>query len=362
MRFGFVVFGVGFILLSQVQSLWQYYAVFVLMAIGFSSTAFFPLTVAMVNWFERKRARVLATMSLGFAGGGLLVPVIAYSLEHWGWRETAFASGILMIVVGIPLAQVMRRRPEDYGEVVDGIREPEPVADVQAQVASTAPVRREPTETNNRPSRDFTLREAMHTPAFWLISLGHGSALFVVGAVSVHVISHLKEDLGYSVGAAALVVTLMTVFQIGGMLIGGAIGDRVDKRMLAATCMFMHMIGMLLVAFAVNVIMVIAFAVLHGLAWGARGPMMQAMRADYFGRTHFGAIMGVSTTLIIFGQVGGPLFAGFMADRTGSYELGFSILAVLAGLGSGFFIFAKRPVLPERPTLGERQAQPASGG
>ncbi len=126
--------------------------------------------------------------------------------------------------------------------------------------------------------------------------------------------------------------------------------------------MLMHMVGMLLVAFATNVIMVIAFAVLHGLAWGARGPMMQAIRADYFGRTYFGAIMGVSTTLIIFGQVGGPLFAGIMADRTGNYELGFSILAVLAGLGSGFFIFAKRPVPPERPSMGERQAQTASGG
>ncbi len=228
MRIGFIIFGIGFILLSQVQSLWQYYAVFVLMAVGFSFTAFFPLTVAMVNWFERKRARVLSTMSLGFAGGGLLVPLIAFSLEHWGWRETAFTSGILMMVIGIPLAQVMRRRPEDYGEVVDGIRKPEPPVRVPAQesvvdmpaAALDTTGNSDTTTTNNRPSRDFTLREAMHTPAFWLISLGHGSALFVVGAVSVHVISHLKEDLGYSVGSAALVVTLMTVFQIIGMLIG----------------------------------------------------------------------------------------------------------------------------------------------
>ena len=353
MRVGFVIFGLGFIALSQVQTLLHYYGAFVLLAVGFSFTAFFPLTVALVNWFERKRSRVLSTMSLGFAVGGLVVPLVALSLDTLGWRETAFASGILVMVIGIPLAQVMRRRPEDHGEVVDGIRDPDPAPTPGAT----------PTPTYfNRLERDFTLREAMRTPAFWLISLGHGSALFVVGAVSVHVISHLKEDLGYSVGAAALVVTLMTVFQVIGMLVGGAIGDRVDKRFIAAICMFMHMVGMLLVAFAVNVFMVIAFAVLHGLAWGARGPLMQAIRADYFGRTYFGAIMGVSTTLILFGQVGGPLVAGIMADRTGDYVVGFSVLAVLAGLGSGFFIFAKPPTHPESVELTERQAEPATGG
>jgi MFS family permease len=350
MQFGFVVFGIGFMLLSQVQSLWQFYGVFMLLAVGFSFSAFFPLSVALVNWFERKRARVLSTMSLGFAVGGLIVPLVALSLEELGWRETAFASGVLVIVLGVPLSQVMRRRPEDYGEVVDGIRDPAPLSQASRPLA---PV--------NRPERDFTLREAVRTPAFWLISLGHGSALFVVGAVSVHVISHLKEDLGYSVGSAALVVTLMTAFQVIGMLVGGTIGDRVDKRMIAAICMLMHMVGMLLVTFATSVLMVISFAVLHGLAWGARGPLMQAIRADYFGRTYFGAIMGVSTTIILFGQVGGPLIAGIMADQTGDYVLGFSVMAVLSGLGSGFFIFARPPSLPGRATIPERRVEPISG-
>jgi MFS family permease len=238
-----------------------------------------------------------------------------------------------MIVVGLPLSSVMRRRPEDHGEVPDGIRDPAP----------SEPVNFEPPL-----ERDFTAREALRTPAFWLISLGHGSALLVVGAVSLHLISHLKEDVGYSVGAASLAVTLMTSMQIAGMLIGGAIGDRFDKRMICAVCMFMHMGGMLLLAYATALPMVVAFAVLHGLAWGIRGPLMQAIRADYFGRSSFGVIMGISTTIIMVGQIIGPLFAGFMADATDSYVTGFTILAVLSGLGSGFFIFARRPTLPER--------------
>jgi MFS family permease len=344
MRVGFVIFGTGFMLLSQVHSLTAYYAVFLVLALGFAMSAFFPLTVALVNWFERRRSRVLSTMSLGFAVGGLLVPFVAYSLEHLGWRNTAFASGVIMWVVGIPLASVMRRRPEDYGEVVDGIRNPPPAA-----VA---------TELQTRTDRDFTAREAIRTPAFWLISLGHGSALLVVGAVSVHIISHLKEDLGYSVGSASLVVTLMTSMQMVGMLIGGAIGDRFDKRKISAVCMLMHMFGMLLVTYATSFAMIGAFAVLHGLAWGIRGPLMQAMRADYFGRKSFGTIMGISATVIMVGQISGPLFAGIMADTTGSYVAGFTILAVLSGCGSLFFLFARRPALPDRQTAASQTTEP----
>jgi MFS family permease len=336
MRVGVVVFGVGLILLSQVNSLTAYYAAFTVLSLGFAMTAFFPITVALVNWFERFRSRILSLMSIGFAVGGLLVPLVALSLDEFGWRNTAGASGVIVLVLGLPLAGIMRRRPEDYGEVVDGIR-PEPAT--QSGIGTV--------EAASAPRRDFTAREAIRTPAFWLISLGHSSALLVVGAVSVHVISHLKEDLGYSVGSASLVITLMTAMQIAGMLIGGAIGDRYDKRVISAVCMVMHMAALLLVTYATGFAMVGAFAVLHGLAWGIRGPLMQAIRADYFGRSSFGAIMGISATVIMFGQISGPLFAGITADATGDYATGFTILAVLSGLGSAFFLLARKPALPE---------------
>ncbi|HLF77471.1 MAG TPA: MFS transporter [Dehalococcoidia bacterium] len=332
-RIGVVILGAGLMLLSQIDSLPTFYAAFLVVALGSSLCGFFPLTVALVNWFERKRARALSTMSLGFAMGGLVVPIVAYSLETFGWRTTAFASGVLAIAVGLPLSQIIRRRPEDHGEVVDGI------GDAARAETPVAPLASE---------SDFTAREALRTPAFWLISLGHGSALFVVGAVSVHAISHMKEDLGYSVGAASLVITLMTIFQITGMLIGGAIGDRFDKRLIAAGCMLMHTAGLLLIAYAVVLPMVIGFAVLHGIAWGLRGPLMQAIRADYFGRSSFGMIMGISSTVIMFGQIGGPLVAGIMADATGDYKTGFTVLAILTGLGAGFFVAAKRPPPPAR--------------
>jgi MFS family permease len=106
------------------------------------------------------------------------------------------------------------------------------------------------------------------------------------------------------------------------------------------------MTALLLLTYAVNLTMVLAFAVLHGAAWGLRGPFMQALRADYFGRSAIGMILGLSFMIIVIGQIGGPMIAGIFADLTGNYRTGFTILAVLAGLGSLFFVLAKRPRLP----------------
>ncbi len=199
-----------------------------------------------------------------------------------------------------------------------------------------------------RTRRDFTAREALRTSAFWLISLGHAFALLVVHAVNVHAITHMKEGLGYSVERAAFVITLMVVGQIGGVAIGWVVGDRFKKRLVAAVCMLMHMAGLLLLTYAVAAPMVIGFALLHGFAWGLRGPFMQAIRADYFGRAAIGMILGLSYMIIVVGQVGGPMIAGVLADLTGDYRLGFTILALLAGMGSLFFLFARRPKPPSR--------------
>ena len=188
----------------------------------------------------------------------------------------------------------------------------------------------------------------MREPALWYISLGHGSALLVVSAVSVHLIVHVTERLAYSLQQATAVVALMTVMQAVGQLGGGWAGDRFSKRAIVVGCMVAHAAGLLLLASALAFSAVAAFAVLHGLAGGIRGPLMSAIRADYFGSAAFGTITGISSLVVMFGMVGGPLIAGVLADRTGSYEMGFRILAALAALGSIFFVLARRPAPPRR--------------
>ena len=327
-RAGIVTFGLGFVLLSQIDSIAGFYAAFMVIALGSSLCGFFPLNVAIIHWFEQRRARALSILSLGLAFGGMFVPVIAWGMQSHGWRATALASGLAAIAIGWPLARVFRRRPEVVGETADGM--PPRVVD---------PARPDPAA-----QREFTAREALRTGAFWLLSLGHGFALLIVYAVNVHAITHMKEDLGYSVAEASLVITAMIVAQIGGVLLGWLIGDRYQKRLIAAYCMLMHAVGLLMLTYATGPAMLAAFALLHGGAWGLRGPMMQAIRADYFGRRSIGMILGLSSMIIVIGQIGGPMLAGMLADLTGSYRTGFTVLALLAGLGSLFFLLARKPV------------------
>ena len=135
----------------------------------------------------------------------------------------------------------------------------------------------------------------------------------------------------------------MTAGQATGVLLGYAIGDRYEKRYVAAVCMLMHAAGMLMLTYATGIAMLVAFALLHGVGWGLRGPFMQAIRADYFGRNAIGMIMGLSGVIIALGQVGGPMIAGAFADAFGNYRAGFTLLAVLAALGSLLFVLARKP-------------------
>jgi sugar phosphate permease len=319
--------------MSATESLAAFYAAFIVVALGSSMCGFMPLNVSMIYWFERKRGRALSIVSFGLAFGGIAVPAVAWSMATWGWRATAFGSGVLILLAGLPLAFVMRGRPVHYGQHPDG----EPPAATPSKLPALEAEKR---------ARDFTAREALRTGAFWLLSLGHGFALFVVTAVNVHAITHLKEGLGYPVETAALFIMLMTLAQIGGIGLGAAIGDRFEKRLICAWCMLLHMSGLLCLTYATGAAMVVAFAVLHGVAWGLRGPFMQAIRAEYFGVSAIGMILGLSFMIIVVGQVGGPMIAGGLADLTGNYRAGFTVLALLAGVGSLFFLLARKPARP----------------
>ena len=330
-RAGIVTFGIGFVLFSQIDSLAGFYGAFIVIALGASMCSNQPVSVAIIQWFERNRARALSAVQFGSALGGMFVVAVAWSIQTYGWRATALGSGIVSIVIGWPLARVIRSRPEDHGETVDGIA-PAPAE----SAASGAP-----------PRRAFTAREALRTRAFWFISIGHSFSLFVVSAINVHAITHIKETLDYSIAQASLVLTVVTVGQFFGVMAGWTIGEKFEKRLVAAICMLMHAAGLLMITYATGPIVLTIAALLHGSAWGLRGPFMSAMRADYFGRRSIGMILGLSAMILVIGQIGGPLIAGGFADATGSYRIGFTLLALLAGVGSLFFYWAKPPESPE---------------
>jgi MFS family permease len=157
LRVGTVLFGAGFLMFSQVTTLVGFYVTFLIIALGASLGGFATLMVSLVNWFDRHRSKAVAISQTGFALGGFSVPLVVLLLQSYGWRNTALISGVIVMVVGLPLAQVVRHRPADVGAEPDGGAPPSP----EARAASIG-------------FRDFTAREAMRTRAFWLVSAGHG--------------------------------------------------------------------------------------------------------------------------------------------------------------------------------------------
>ena len=326
---GMAIFGLGFVLFSQVQSIFSFYASFFLIALGASLGGYATLMVSLVNWFRRYRGTAVSWSQLGYSLGGLCLPLLALALERYGWRDVAMASGFAVWLIGLPLVQLVRHRPEDHGQLPDGVQT---VEEAEAHAAGGV---------------EFTARQAMRTASFWLVSLGHALALLIVSSVLVHLIPHLTEGQGMSLVGASQVMLLLTVFQMVGQSVGGMVGDRFNKRLVCMGCMFAHTVGMLIITYTTSLLGVFAFCVLHGLAWGIRGPLMVAIRADYFGTRAFGTIMGFSSLVVMFGMSGGPIVAGLMADIYGDYQFGFTVLAGAALLGSVCFLAATPPPPPE---------------
>lgn len=328
MRLGAVIVVVGFLWFSQISSPIGFVASFFVIAVGAGLSGLITVSTEVVKWFERRRARALSLTNLGIAAGGLFAPLVVVALTHLGWRTTAAVSGLLLGGITLAMSRLFGTSPAELRVPVDGVAEP------------SAAVGREATTLART---HMTANEAVRTSAFWYLAFGHASALLVVGSVVAHLSLYLTQEQGYTLQGASFVLAGITVAQIVGMVLGGAFGDRFDKRWLCVGAMFGHVTGLLMLTFATSSLMVWGFAALHGLAWGMRGPLMSALRADYFGSTAFGQIMGYTSLILMFGMVGGPLFAGIVADQTGSYQVGFTILASLAAVGAAMFALAKPP-------------------
>lgn len=332
-RVGLIVFCLGLVLISRVDSVPIFYAAFLVVAIGSGLCGFLTLNIVLANWFERRRTTAIALAATGSSVGGLMVPLVAWALNTFGWRTTAFCSGLLLLLLGLPVAQLIRHAPEAYGYAPDGRRAPGMPAGGDGSRPVAAPL----------VLGGLTAREALRTPAFWLLSTGHSTALLAISALSAHLIPFLVEQLHLGLEAAAAAVAGITAVSFVSHLFGGFIGDRMNKRLLTTLCMGGHTAGLLVLASAATPVSVFVFALLHGLAWGIRGPLMTAIRADYFGRRSLPTIEGFASLVTTLGLVAGPISTGFLADWLSDYHLAFFFLATVTAIGALCFGLAARP-------------------
>ncbi|MXX81555.1 MAG: MFS transporter [Chloroflexi bacterium] len=339
MRIGIASTTVGLLAFSQLWSQGTFIAFYFVVAIGASMGGFMTVSVAVVTWFERKRSRALGYMSTGFALGGFLATPVGYMIQEIGWSNAALVSAIVLFAAGQSLASLFIRRPEDRGLQKDGGPEASE-SGASLGVADSGPA------ANPYRHRDFTVREAMRTRAFWGLALAHGAPLLVVSGVFVHFTLLVTELDGLTALHAGIAYTVMNLAQLVGQLGTGYLGDRMSKRLLLVPPMFGHCAGAILMAFATSYEIILLAVIIHGLSWGARAPLITALRADYFGASNFGQIMGWSSIVMSTFMTVGGFLSSVLFDATGSYAIPFTVLGLGALTGAIWVLLAGRPRLP----------------
>lgn len=331
--FGFCLGGSGLILYSQLQGPVQYYVAFFVLSLGFSMGGFVPSMAAVNAWMPRRRATAMAIVISGSSLGGLFVPAIVWGINTHGWRETTLVIGLIALAAGPPLAYVTGKRAPAYSNV--GPRDSD---DKSIK------------ETPGYERNDFTAREALHTRAFWSISLTHTLANLSVGVVSAHIYFVLTEDGGVNLSdaVAASIIPVMAITSFSCQLWGGFTGDRFSKRAVVPVLLLAQGASLVIIAHATNYWGAVAFAVLWGFGFGGRTPMLHAMRGEYFGRKHFGVILGMSSFPMMVAMTVSPVIVGRVFDTSGTYTTSLYVLATACVAAIATILLAKKPALPRQ--------------
>lgn len=305
--------GVGYLLMSQLQALWQLYLLYgVLVGIGLSTHDVITLST-VTRWFIKRRGMMSGIVKVGTGSGQLLVPLIATGLiAVYGWRRSYLIIGVLTLMILIPAAQVLRRDPMGIGLLPDG--------------GSCDPCDAGVEE------RSMSLRAAAHSSQFWTICVAEFVIFFCLLTVVVHIIPH-ATDLGLPPASAAGVLSTIGGVSMVGRVVMGATNDRIGGKRSLIICFVVLLCGLFLLLIAKQPWMLFFFAAIYGFAHGGFFTVISPTVAELFGTSSHGLLFGIVLFTGTLGGAIGPLIAGHTFDVTGSYRIIFILLTGLAVIG-----------------------------
>jgi MFS family permease len=333
---GTLLAGLGFVLLSFTHS----YLSFVLVFVGLVSTGFQlgfnQATLAVVNhWFRRKRGLAMSIVQTGQSiGGVIIVPFVALAVLNLGWRWAAFLSGLGVLLL-LPLVFLIRRSPESMGLLPDGARA------VARDASADALGRMHRLDDTH----EFTAREALRTPTFWLLAAFHSLRNVPYSGVTVHLVPLLVWK-GLDETTAAFFVGLTAFFTVIVRPLTGWLGDRQSKQAIGTAGVLLGALGLVVLTYGGGEWWaLVLFAFLFSFGDGINS-VTWALVGDCFGRANFATIRGWISMIQSVASIPGAVFTGWIYDRTQSYAyalIPFIVAYVVAGL-----ILWRLP-LPERP-------------
>lgn len=318
----------GFFALSFVDSLPMLYAVIVLGIVLGSSLGYnMPISVLIAKVFHERRSLAFGIFRMGPGISGPMVPLVGWMIGLWGWRTAAVISGCVLLVVGLPLALVIRRIYSQE-EAADLVAEKSHVISKGSPRFSTDP--------------QFTLKQALHHRSFWLLSVAMGMRHLVTEGVSVHFVI-LLVDRGWSTEAASTLLGISALIGAPARIGMGWLGDLLDKRRLVMGLLLALSVSVLLMGYTAHAIVFTTCMIIYSLAYGGLAALQEPIRADYFGTRAFATIQGMSRSVVTAGTFLGPIIAGFFYDVTKSYTIAFGVFALVSLVATLFMFFAKPP-------------------
>ena len=331
---GAITYGIGLLLLSRTSDLWLFYLGYALVGTGGAAIGPVPCSAVISNWFKRKRGIALGLMAAGIgAGGVVMAPFVGYMLSRFDWRAAYLSMAVLVVAVVVPLALlVIRTKPAEMGLYPDGDSASAFAADGAAKVKETG----------------FTLKQALRTPAFWLIAIAISFSNFANMSVFQASASFLG-DAGFSIATAATALGLLGFGSAAGKVLFGWMCDRVPANRVCAIGIALQLTGTLLlmsVRAGSPQAFIWGYALISGLGVGAWLPTLSMMSSTNFGLLFYGTVFGTLNLLNSTGTATGPLFSGMAYDMSGSYMGAFITCAILMAVAIPAALMVRKPSLP----------------
>ncbi len=318
---GFLL-GLGYLLMSQISTVWQLYLFYgVIIGAGMGGS-FVPPVSMVARWFLKRRGMMTGIVLAGTGVGTLIAaPVADRLIATYDWRLSYIILGSILLVVVVLAAQLLKRDPTQAGQVPYGEnerREPGAIIEVEG----------------------FSLSEAVRTRQFWTacaILFCFGFSMF---AVMVHIVAHATE-VGISAATAANILATIGGLSIVGRVVLGSATDRIGSRQVLIIGFILIAAALLWLMPATQVWVLYIFAIAFGFAQGGMGASESPLVAWLFGLRAHGLIFGVTAIGFSTGAAISPFLAGYIFDVTGTYKMALLVCAVISVIGLVLTILLK---------------------
>ena len=351
MPIGTILLGLCLYSLGGVTTVWQF---FVLAVLGRAISqplliGIVPRTLA-VNFFLERRNLALAFIGIFRpVNAAINIQAISIIAVNQGWRTAFRYLGILSFILTIPLALVIRRRPEEIGLLPDGarVREEPSALPGQPQPGTGVATAARPANLGNEPQEHpWSAREALRTRAYWLVATTAFLGTTANTTIGFNIVPYLVEEAGITTTQAAGVLSLGTVLSLGN-LGWGYLADRITPRWCVLAAMVTSAASVLFLFQVNSVLSAYIFGIVWGLSSGTSGVLISMIVAQYFGRTNYGSIGGTLRPFEAGGLGLGQSLGAVIYDIAGSYRLLVWTALCAHLLGGIFIILARAPAPPQ---------------